>query len=101
MNLTVIDGAPYKKGMLIPKDFLKLFGEVGPFYLGYLLWDAEFFRDVRAGEVDGASFEGVVGKGRTGKKDGKLVMRKIKTQRWIDSVLALYGEERGRKIINS
>jgi hypothetical protein len=47
--------------------------------------------------VEGISFEGVVGK--SGERH-KLIMRKAKTQAWVDAVLARYGEE-GKRIIES
>jgi hypothetical protein len=101
MNLTVIDVALHKKGILPPKEFLKLFDEVGPYYLGYVNWNAEFLQQVRDGEIDRMSFEGVIGKGTTGKKGKEIVMRKFKTKRWIDAVIELYGEKEGRRIVSS
>lgn len=97
MNLTVIDVAPYKKGMLPPTDFLKLFRELGPSYLGYLRWNYEFISRVHRGLVEEASFEGVVGKLQEGKK---LHLYKTKSQAWKDEVLRRYPRE-GVKIVNS
>jgi len=98
MELTVIDVNPHRKGILSPTDFLKMFGEVGPHYLGYLKWSTELIEQVRHGELEGATFEGVVGKYMEGKV---LKMHKTKTEAWREAILARYGEVRGRKLINS
>lgn len=98
MKLTVIDVAPYKKGLLPPKEFLKLFGRLGPHHLGLVKWNKEFADRVRRGEVEGASFEGVVGKAARGKK---LLLYKAKTQQWKDRVKQLYSSEDATKILNS
>ncbi len=98
-RLTVFDVNPYKKGILGPKHFLKLFGHLPiPKFLGRYNWTRGFVDRVRAGDVEGITFEGVVGKGGDGHK---LVMAKAKTQAWIDKVLEKYGIEQGQKIINS
>jgi len=98
MTLTVIDVAPYKKGILSPTDFLKLFGELGPHYLGYLNWSPHFISQVHQGLVEDAGFEGVVGKASEGKH--KLKMYKTKNQAWKDEVLRRFPRE-GQKLINS
>lgn len=95
MQLTCIDVAPYKKGLLPPTEFLKLFGAVGPYYLGFTRWGREFVLDVLQGNVEGATFEGVVGK-RLLKK--KLQMFKAKTQAWKDAVKARFPQEASRII---
>lgn len=97
-HLTVIDVNPYKKGILPPDEFLKLFGEFGPNYLGNFAWDGDFIQEVKQGEVEGVTFEGVVGKRMDGKQ---LLMYKLKTQQWIDKVLEKFGTELGGKIIRS
>lgn len=98
MEITVIDVNPYKKGILPPTDFLKMFEEFGPHYLGYLKWSAEFLEQAHRGELEGASFEGVVGKSLEGKE---LKMYKTKTEAWKQAILERYGEEHGRRLINS
>jgi hypothetical protein len=98
-RLTLIDVAPYKKGILGPRDFLKFCDGMSiPNFLGTRRWTRNFVAQVRAGEIEGITFEGVVGKGGEGHH---LVMRKAKTQAWVEKVLALYGEIEGTKIINS
>lgn len=96
-TLTVIDVAVYKRGILPPVDFIKLFGEFGPKYLGKINWTRGFIEDVRAG-IDGITFEGVVGKEVENKR---IVMYKAKTQQWIDKVRLLYAPDVAEKIINS
>jgi hypothetical protein len=96
--LTVIDVAPYKKGMLDPVEFVKLFGEFGPKYLGKINWNRDFVEKVYDDRIDGVTFEGVVGKVTENKK---TVMYKTKTKKWLDKVNAMYDEIRAAKIINS
>ncbi len=96
MSLAVIDVAPYKRGFVPPVEFNRFFGEFGPQYLGYLVWDQDFLNQVSAGQL--GSFEGVVGKGTEGKK---RIVYKTKTRAWKDAILAKYGEEKGRKLIRS
>jgi hypothetical protein len=69
-----------------------------PRLLGKVHWEDSFTRRVRAGEVEGVTFEGVVGKGMRGRK---LVMAKAKTQAWIDAVVTRFGKEEGMKIVTS
>jgi len=98
MELTVIDVNPYKKGFVPPNDFLKLFGELGPKYLGYLKWSTELLQQVHDGKLDGASFEGIVGKC----VEGKRILRfKTKSKEWKDAILAKYGLKQGSILINS
>lgn len=103
-RLTLFDVAVYKRGLLGPKDFLKLFGNLQPpltpRFLGQSNWTRGFVDRVRAGEVEGVTFEGVVGKMGNGRTHD-LVMAKAKTQKWVDAVLAKYGAEEGRKIVES
>jgi len=99
-QLSIIDVAPYGKGLLPPRDFLKLIATqvATPTFLGKIRWTRGFVERVRAGEVSDITFEGVVGKaeGRQG-----LVMAKAKTQAWLDRVRALYSHEQAERIINS
>lgn len=99
--LTLFDINPYKKGILGPKEFLDLFKHVPhriPRFLGRMNWTRGFVERVLKGEIEGITFEGVVGKAGEGHK---LIMAKAKTQAWVDKVRAQYGEENGDKIVNS
>lgn len=89
-RVTLIDVSVHKQGFLPPREFLKTFegkieipkvlhvGKVGP----------EFVRKVRESELEGITFEGVVCKAPNprGKKTGKRVCFKIKTQAWLDKL---------------
>lgn len=99
MRVYLIDAAPHRKGILPPKEYLDLFGhlEAKAAYLGRRRWDAEFVQAVKNGEVEGITFEGVVGKALIGKR---IVMAKAKTQAWIDRVMEKFGDA-GRAIVES
>jgi hypothetical protein len=96
--LTLIDVSPHRKGILPPKDFLDLFGEFGPHYLGHIKWSHDFVSKVRRGEVENITFEGVVGKTINKKR---IVMYKAKSQAWYDRVMNRFGKEQGTLIVNS
>jgi hypothetical protein len=99
-QLTLFDAAPYKQGLLGPRDFLKLFGHLNiPKFLGKHNWTRGFVQQVRDGAIDGVTFEGVVGKAKEGRHD--LIMRKAKTQAWVDKVKQRYSPEDAEKIISS
>ena len=99
VRLTLFDVAPYKRGLIGPERFLELFGALDvPAYLGLHTWDDALVARVRAGELDGVSFEGVVGKAGDGHR---VVMAKAKTQAWVDAILARHGEEEGWRLVNS
>lgn len=96
---TLFDVALRKTGLLGPKEFLKLFGHLPvPKFLGRMNWTRGFVERVRTGQVQGITFEGVVGKAV---EDRELIMAKAKTQAWIDRVMERYGADRGRKIVDS
>lgn len=97
--ITLFDIAPYKKGILGPREFLKTYGhlEIAPF-LGEMKWTRGFVDRVRAGEIEGITFEGVVGKTGEGHH---LLMAKAKTQAWINAVRAKYSEADANRILNS
>lgn len=98
-TLTLFDACPNRKGLLGPKDFLKLFGHLKvPRLLGIQKWTRGFVDRIRKGEISGITFEGVVGKGGHGHD---LVMAKAKTQAWIDKVMSQYGEAEGKKLVDS
>lgn len=98
-RITLFDVAPYRRGLVGPERFLELFGELDvPRYLGEHAWDAELLARVRRGELPGVTFEGVVGKAGEGHR---VIMAKAKTQAWVDRILARYGEDEGRLIVDS
>lgn len=90
---TLIDVSVYKKGFMVPRDFVELFEDVGApvLYRGYA--DEDFVHTVRSGDLDGMSFEGVVCKGPWDRKKGRPLMFKVKNQAWIDRVKSRYGTD--------
>lgn len=100
-TLTLFDACANKRGLLGPKEFLKLFGHLRtPRFMGIQNWSRGFVERIRTGDsgLNGITFEGVVGKAGSGHK---LIMAKAKTQAWIDKVLAQYGEIEGNKLVES
>jgi hypothetical protein len=99
-TLTVFDVALDKKGFVSPKMFIKLFdGKVLiPKYLGYYRWNKEFTTKIYYNEIEGITFEGVVGKDGEGTHYN---MAKAKTLQWLNKVHALYSDNLADKIINS
>ena len=101
MHVDLIDVAPYKQGLLGPAEYLKIFdGLPMAKFLGRSNWTRGFVDRVRDGEVEGITFEGVVGKTGHGKTHD-LVMAKAKTQVWIDKVRARYAPDEAERLINS
>jgi hypothetical protein len=97
--LTLFDVAPYRCGLVGPARFLELFaGLPTPRYLGQHTWDDDFVARVRRNELEGVTFEGVVGKAGDGHG---LVMAKAKTAAWVARILERYGAEEGRKLADS
>lgn len=54
---------------------------------------------VRNSDIEGITFEGVVGKNKG--KGNTLLMSKAKTQAWIDKVKSLYHYEEAERLIKS
>lgn len=97
--LTLFDVAPYRRGLVGPARFLELFADLPtPRYLGEHAWDDELVARVRRGELEGVTFEGVVGKAGDGHS---LVMAKAKTEAWVKRIIERYGEEEGTLLVNS
>jgi hypothetical protein len=98
-HLTLLDVCPLGQEMLPARDFLKLFGDLEiPGFLGTYRWTRGFIEEVRRNEIEGITFEGVVGKGQ---ERNRIVMAKAKTQNWIDLILSHYGTEAGTRIVES
>ncbi len=98
-TLTLFDASVDKKGILLPNDFLKTFkGMNHAAFLGHMTWTRGLLERVRNNDLEGVSFEGVVGKG--GERHS-LILRKAKTSQWLDKVRSLYAPEQAEKIINS
>lgn len=82
--VTLIDVDVYKKGMLEPRSFLKLFRDSVPIpdvvHEGKA--NSDFVRAVQDGTHPGVTFEGVVCKGARIKN--RPVMFKVKSRAWLD-----------------
>jgi hypothetical protein len=98
--LTLFDLEPFNQCMMGPKEFLKVVAPLVPTaaFLGQINWTRGFVEQVRAGQVDGVTLEGVVAK--AGERH-KQLKAKAKTQKWVDMILARYGETEGRKMVES
>jgi len=98
-HLTLFDADRDKKGIISPKEFRELFeGKVDTArFLGNYNWTRGFVERIYQGDLEGITFEGVVGK--VGERH-KLIRAKAKTQAWLNKVKELYGED-AEKIINS
>ena len=83
MKPTLIDVAPYKKGIIPPKEFVKWFSHLDvPELLYRGKANEEFIRSVRRRELEGMTYEGVVCK--TQHKIGRPhKMFKIKSAAWL------------------
>lgn len=99
-RLTLFDAAVDKKGILGPSEFRHLFEDrvETARFLNQVTWTRGYIEQVRLGEVEGITFEGVVAKAGTGHS---IVRAKAKTQAWVDRVIALHGEVAGRRIVES
>ena len=80
-DVVLIDANLYKKGIINPKDFLKMFGSL---HIAKLVYSGyahhEFVQSVKDGTLPGMTFEGVVCK--TGQINPDMF--KIKTNAWMD-----------------
>ena len=88
-TVTLIDVNPYKIGILPPKIFIDLFGNLdipNVVYCGKVSFS--FIEKVRESKVVGMTYEGVVCKGM---KNGLRIMFKIKSKKWIERVKGKYG----------
>lgn len=92
-ELVLFDVQVYKKGLLPPKEFLKLFGELRtPEILYEGVANAPFIETVRSSKLDGMTFEGVVCKGALDSRR-RPTMFKLKSEAWLDAVKARYGHD--------
>jgi hypothetical protein len=97
--LTPIDIAIPKKGLMSADDFVQNFNDTFDLqYLGMQTWDSAFVESVQSSALTGMAFEGVIGKNGAGHKRLSI---KLKSDAWIEKVLNKYGEEQGRKIVES
>lgn len=86
-TLTLIDVAPFNKGILEPLDFIREFGhfDIPPvLFIGQVT--EEFIDSVKDSSLKDMFFEGVVCKGANDKKTKMPIMFKIKSKAWLDKV---------------
>ena len=111
MVATLIDVFVYKKGYLLPNDFVKLFcgdnllpNEFMKLFRGNTLINTpdilyrgkpnqDFIRSVKDGTLPGITSEGVVCKGLPTKRGYPPTMFKIKTNAWLEKVKAKYADD--------
>lgn len=99
-RLTLFDICIHKKGFLSPRAFLERFQHLDtPRFLGVWNWTRDFVDQVWEGELEGVTFEGVVGKHV--RKGNHIVMRKAKTKAWIDRVKNTFSEDEASRIVES
>ncbi len=86
-DLVLFDASIYKKGFLLPQDFLKIFANVN---IAKLLYKGKcnqnFLEEVQTGRLDGMTFEGVVCKSNEYKLFGLPYMFKVKNKAWIEKL---------------
>jgi hypothetical protein len=83
-DVVLIDASPFGRGLLLPDEFLQLFGHL---HTARLLYTGPITRElvnaVRAGTLPGVTSEGVICKAKELERN-KSVMFKIKAQAWLD-----------------
>lgn len=86
-TVTLFDIAPHQKGILKPKDFLDLTEDLDIAELLYQgTMNKVFEEQVRKGNLEGVSFEGVVCKVQRQKSQKSHMMWKIKSENWLDKL---------------
>lgn len=93
-DVTLFDIHIYKRGLLPPREFLKLTKYVET---AELLYEgkptSEFIQKVRSGDLKRMAFEGVVCKGSLDNR-GQVTAFKLKSEAWLTAVKAKYGHDK-------
>jgi hypothetical protein len=89
-HCTLIDISLFKKGYLVPGEFIELFSKTAPVLYQGLLSES-FVQSVKDGTLEGLGSEGVVCKGALDKKTGQPFMVKLKRQSWFDELRKFCG----------
>ena len=86
-SLTLFDVSLYKKGFMLPKEFMKTFGDVVPTpdLLYYRKPNSDFIEEVHNGSLDGMTFEGVVCKSQELVRN-KQIRFKVKNDAWLNKL---------------
>lgn len=86
-SLTLFDVSLFKKGFMLPKEFMKTFDNIVP--TADLLYHGnannDFLEEVHTGILEGMTFEGVVCKSQELVR-GKQVRFKVKNQAWLEKL---------------
>lgn len=86
-TVTLFDVFLYKKGIIPPQEFIKLFGHLGiPRLLHHGIVDQDLIAQVEEGTLEGMTFEGVVCKGGYDRKKKRPMMFKIKNKKWLEKL---------------
>jgi hypothetical protein len=84
---TLFDINPYKKGILMPDEYLKHFGHLD---IAQMLYhgnpNSDFIDMVKNGTLPGMTFEGVICKSKFNKKTPQPLMFKIKSLAWLEKL---------------
>lgn len=94
-EVTLIDVNPYKSGITNPDEFIDLYGDLG---IPNLIFKGKFNHlleeQIRNNELVGITFEGVVGKIKTERKQSNPKMFKVKTYQWLNKLKKLCEENK-------
>ncbi len=95
-DVILLDVNPYKKGIMIPQDFIRTFASTYPIDTPKILYhgkaNAVFESAVRESLLSGMTFEGVVCKGPLDKKKKMVTMFKIKSHAWLNKLRDYCGD---------
>lgn len=87
LRVDLIDVSLYRHGILEPKEYLKIFGDIPHaelLYYGNI--NEDLLNQIRDGSLPGMTFEGVVAKAKNLKKPGLPQMFKIKNVAWYQAL---------------
>ena len=92
-RLTLFDVSLYKKGFMLPKEFMREFEDVvlTPEMLYYGKMNSDIAAEVHNGTLDGMTFEGVVCKSQELIRS-QQVSFKVKNRAWLEKLKAKCGE---------
>lgn len=96
MTLSLLDVAPYQKGLLPPERVLEIANAAQvstPALLHVGRIDQALLDAVRAGALPGMTFEGIIGKGPFLQSAGGPVMFKHKSQAWLAKLREVCGSD--------
>lgn len=93
-SLTLFDVSLYKKGFMLPKEFMKSFENAVPTaeLLYYGNPNSDFVKEVEEGTLDGMTFEGVVCKSQELIRN-KQVRFKVKNKDWLNKLKHKCGDD--------